>query len=446
MQNSIEAGKVEQAGSLQEIEDRSENTKGFGLVSLTCIVVASMIGAGAFTTSGFSLEALGSPDRVMAAWMIGGAIAILGALSYGTLARHFSESGGEYLYLSRIMHPLAGFIAGFVSLVAGFTGALAFAALAFEAYAAPLLPVTLPPGVLAILVIIFAAVLHGFRVGLGTYTQNLVVIGKLILLSVFLFIAFTTSETPVNAGVPTKPFSISEIAGALVWISLSYSGYNAAVYVSAEARERSTVWRSMWIGTLIVTAIYVLVNAVFAYMAPFELVAGKEDVAAVAAQHIGGTPLAVMVRVIISLALLTSVSAMIMLGPRVYARMAEDRMFPAAFKFRDNVPTFGVIIQAGAALLLIMVSSLKDLLGYLGFTLSLCVALTVSCLFILWYRGERTHGGAVRYLLIPGLFILSTGGLSLLALSNKPLELLASVSTFVVGGVLYLLAQRFYAA
>lgn len=422
-----------------------ENTGGkgvFGLVSLTCVVVASMIGAGAFTTSGFSLDSLGSPDRVMLAWVIGGAVAILGALSYGTLSQHFDESGGEYLYLSRIMHPLAGFIAGFVSLVAGFTGALAFAALAFEAYAGPLLPFTLPTGTIAVAVVLLGVLFHGIKVEVGAYAQNLAVFCKLALLAIFIIIAFTSKGASESAVTTTEEFSIFELAGALVWISLSYSGYNAAVYIAGEAGNRSIVGRAMWIGTIVVTTIYVLVNAVFVYMAPTALVAGKEDVAAVAAQYIGGEPFAILVRVIISLALLTSVSAMIMLGPRVYARMAEDKLFPAAFRFRGKVPTFGVVIQAGAALLLIMISSLKDLLGYLGFTLSLCVALTVSCLFILWRRGQAQTGGLLRYVVVPGLFVLATAILSSLAVSNKPLELVASLSTFAVGAVLYLLAQR----
>ena len=109
----------------------------FGLLTLVSLVVANMIGAGVFTTSGFALADLGTPDRVMVAWLTGGVLAVCGALSYGALVRRITDSGGEYLFLSRVIHPAAGFVAGWVSLLAGFTGAIAFAASALEAYALP---------------------------------------------------------------------------------------------------------------------------------------------------------------------------------------------------------------------------------------------------------------------------------------------------------------------
>jgi fructoselysine transporter len=135
----------------------------FSVVSLTALVIASMIGAGVFTTSGFALADLGTPGRVVCAWFVGGLIALCGAMSYGALAHHITESGGEYLFLSRAIHPLAGFLAGWVSLLAGFTGAIAFAATAFAAYALPeeIRPAWLSHDVLATLVVVGAGLLHG---------------------------------------------------------------------------------------------------------------------------------------------------------------------------------------------------------------------------------------------------------------------------------------------
>src|SRR5688500_2300013 len=160
-----------------------------GLTSLVCLIIANMIGAGVFTTAGFALADLGSANRVMAAWVVGGIIAISGALSYAGLVRHMTESGGEYLFLSRVIHPVAGFIAGWVSLLAGFTGAIAFAALAFETYAFPTRPDWMPSGAAAVTMVALAAVLHGVRVRTGAAFQNFIVVLKVVMIAGFLMFA-----------------------------------------------------------------------------------------------------------------------------------------------------------------------------------------------------------------------------------------------------------------
>ena len=429
---------------------RSNNLK---LLTLVNLIVANMIGAGVFTTSGFALADLGSPDLVMLAWLIGGAVALCGAISYGGLAGYLAESGGEYLFLSRFIHPLVGFVAGWVSLLAGFTGAIAFAALAFEAYASPLLPVVLPAGVPALLLVAAAAALHGARVTIGVKIQNAVVFLKLGLLLVFLGLAFVWSpyshsaapaSVPPAAG-PAAEFSILALAGSLVWISLSYSGFNAAVYVAGEAnRAQVNIPRAIWIGTLAVTAIYLALNAVFMYLAPAAVTTGREDVAAAAAYFIGGEALALLLRSIIALSLLTSVFAMVMTGPRIYARMADDGLFPAFFRFRSDVPRAAIALQAVAAALVIAFASLKDLLSYLGFTLSLCAALTVSCTFLLKRREDRS-GGSFRfpgYPLVPAFFVGTTLLLAGLAVWRSPSEIIATLLTVVTGAAFYYLARR----
>lgn len=392
-----------------------------------------------FTTSGFALSDTGSPDRVMLAWLVGGAIALCGALSYGALAKHLTESGGEYFFLSRVIHPLAGFIAGWVSLLAGFTGAIAFAALAFETYLSPILPIQLPTGFLAVFIVAAAALLHGFRLNVGVGIQNAMVGLKLGLLVIFIGIAAVAGKSYAGSApaAPVSEFSLLSFAGTLVWISLSYSGFNAAVYVAGEAERKATnVPRAMWVGTLMVAAIYLALNAVFLYLAPAALVAGREDIAAVAAFSIGGEPLALLVRAIIAVSLLTSVFAMIMTGPRVYARMAEDKLFPKQLRFRADVPRAAIALQAVAAIIVIAVASLKDLLSYLGFTLSLSAALTVSCLFLLRRKEPLKIPG---YPFVPAFYVGATVLLAVLAVYRNPYELIAALLTFTSGAALYFL-------
>ena len=296
-----------------------------------------MIGAGVFTTSGFAMGDLGSPAYVLAAWLVGGIVALMGAFSYGALARLIPLSGGEYIFLSRSIHPLVGFIAGWVSLLAGFTGAIAYAAITFEAYLTPLFgDAFLPSKLLATLVILAAVFIHGLRVKGGAIIQNMAVILKLALLSGFILFAFfwtmpsTWEGVAAYQGSAPATFSITAFSLTLMWVSFSYSGFNAAVYIAGEVDNAGTlVPRAMVYGTLVTLVVYVLLNTIFVFAPVPASIAFQQDVAAVAAEVLGGEGLALLVRLIIIVALFTSVSAMVMIGPRVYARMAEDGLMPA---------------------------------------------------------------------------------------------------------------------
>jgi fructoselysine transporter len=415
--------------------------KTLGFTSLVCLIIANMIGAGIFTTSGFALSDLGSADRVMAAWVLGGVIALCGALSYGGLVRHITESGGEYLFLSRLIHPLAGFITGWVSLLAGFTGAIAFAARAFETYAFPTRPDWLPDGVAAAGMVLVAALLHGVKVQVGALAQNIVVFLKVVLLIGFLAIAAAVAMTQgaAPAPPPEMPFSLAAFAGSLVWISLSYSGFNAAVYVAGEAKDaHRNAPRALWVGTLIVTVLYIALNAAFVYLPPFEAVAGREDVAAAAAQSIGGTPLTVAIRFVTVVALVTSVFSLVMAGPRVYARMADDGVFPRMFRFGgDGAPTAAILAQAALAIALIALSDLRGLLSYLGFTLSVSAALTVASLFVIARRNGPAAVKVWGYPFTPAFYVLATLILAAMSGRREPVQLLAAIITVVSGSLVY---------
>jgi amino acid transporter len=415
--------------------------KTLGFTSLVCLIIANMIGAGVFTTSGFALGDLGTPHRVMAAWVVGGVIALSGALSYAGLVRRITDSGGEYLFLSRLIHPVAGFIAGWVSLLAGFTGAIAFAARAFETYAFPTRPDWLPNGLAAVGMVLLAGLLHGVKVKTGAVSQNVVVIVKVVLLSGFLAFAASVAASQGMAAPPLNPmpFSFLAFAGSLVWISLSYSGFNAAVYVAGEAKDaQRNAPKALWVGTLIVTVIYVALNAAFVYLPPFESVVGREDVAAAAAQAFGGAGAAVVIRFVTVLALVTSVFSLVMAGPRVYARMADDGVFPRFFRFGgDGAPTAAIVAQTALAIAAISLSDLRGLLSYLGFTLSLSAALTVASLFLIARREGRAAVSVWGYPLTPAFYVVSTLVLAGLAGRRAPMELLASIITIASGSLVY---------
>jgi APA family basic amino acid/polyamine antiporter len=420
----------------------------FGPTTLAALVVANMIGAGVFTTSGFALADLGSPGRVLAAWVVGGGIAICGAIGYGALARQLTASGGEYLFLSRVIHPAAGFVAGWISLLAGFTGAIAFAAHAFESYVRPE-GSSLPPNLIAVLAIAVAAALHAVRARPGAWGQNLVVGTKLVALLVFVVLAAKGWSGGARAWpvCDPVPFSLATFAGSLVWISLSYSGFNAAVYVAGEARDPArTVPAALLRATIGVTLVYLLLNLVFVGFVPCEDVAGRPDVAFAAASSLLGDTGAQVVRAIVALALLSSVSSMIMAGPRVFAQMADDGLFPAALRFRGEVPTAAILTQAAIAILVVLVSDLQSLLGYLGLTLSLSAAFTVSCVFVLRRRQGAAAVPVSGSVVLPAIYVAATVGLALLASTRQPAEWGAAATTVVSGLIVYRLFRSRRAA
>ena len=245
-----------------------------GIPSLAAIVVANMIGAGVFTTSGFALADLGAPGWVLLAWVVGGALAVLGALCYGALAAYLRESGGEYLFLARTVHPRVGFVAGWISLFAGFTGAIAVAAEATAAYLADTLPAWLSADLLGSLLILAAGLLHAVRMAPGAWIQNVAVAVKLMLLTAMVIAGAWAILGAEPSGAAPSPEAGSApgwgaFATSLMWISLSYSGWNAAVYVAGEARDpRRDLPRALLLGTGAVIALYLVWNAVVLFAAP----------------------------------------------------------------------------------------------------------------------------------------------------------------------------------
>lgn len=413
-------------------ESSASDKSTYGLTSLTLLVIASMVGAGVFTTSGFTLGAVGTPARVLMCWGLGGIVAICGAVAYGRLASLMPDSGGEYLYLSRHVHPLAGFLGGWISLTAGFSGAIATAAVAFERYALPetIRPGFLPPDVAAILLVVFCGAAHGIHAVIGKHLQNAVVAIKLLALTAFglTVLAKWNSHTwhwsPVmlsaTSPVPGIWDIAVEMATSLVWISLSFAGFNAAIYVASESTAaRRSVPKALLLGTILVTVLYLLLNLVFVTSVPASDLTNKEPVAAIAALAIGGSTLEHLMRVAVSLGLLSSVLGMIMSGPRVYAKMADDGVFPSTFAAASGGISRSIVLQTVIAVGLIAIqrilvetgfltSSLLGLLSYLGTTLSISSALCVATLFLPSVRVKSRGSNSIVVDIAAAVYVSAT--------------------------------------
>lgn len=415
-----------------EREDTTAGKRPLGLPTATALVVASMIGTGVFTTSGFLLADLKSPWLVLLAWLVGGVVATCGALSYGALSRRFPESGGEYVFLSRTLHPAAGHSAGWVSLLVGFSAPLAAAAFGFGEYTKDWFPHWSPQALGTVLLLAFALI-HAAHTVRGAWVQNFAVALKVLLMAVFVVLALPR--------LPSLPVSAAEVGGAspgafavsLVWVFFSYSGWNAAVYIGGEVREpERNLPRALLQGTALVTALYLALNTAFVFSAPLTALAGKPDIGRVAAMALGGAAWADALSALVALALATSVSAMMMAGPRVYARMACDGVLPRFLACEGDAPRAAIALQCALALLLLWSSTFKGLLTYIGFTLGLSTAATVLGLI----RLKLEEGEALEvpgWPWVPGAFLLGMLAMTVFAVLRQPMESLYGFATLSLG-------------
>ncbi|MFT5048829.1 MAG: amino acid transporter [Chlamydiales bacterium] len=419
----------------------SEARRRLGVPSLAALVAANMIGAGVFTTSGFALADLGSTRWVMLAWVVGGAMAVLGALCYGALAARVSESGGEYTFLSRTLHPSIGFIAGWVSIWAGFTGAIAFAAEAAQAYVAPWVPDGIPLDILGSVAIVMAGLVHSRGVSTGARVQNVIVVIKVLLL--LTLVAIGVANIPPSPAAQPAELSFGTFVVTMMWVSLSYSGWNAAVYIAGEARDpKRTLPRSMLFGALAVTALYLALNWVFIHAAPMDQLAGREDVAAIAARALGGAGLESFVRAILLVALLTSISSMVMIGPRVIAQMAGDKLLPRQLAFSGDVPRTAIWTQVLLSVGMLWASGLREQLTNLGWILSLFTALAVLGLLRLRRREGAQLVPIPGYPFVPYTFLALVVVLTGTMLFVNGRQLIPALVVLVSGALIYALRHR----
>lgn len=410
-----------------------------GLATATALVVANMIGTGVFTTSGFLLADLHSPRVVLAAWAVGGVQAALGALCYGALARRIPESGGEYLFLSRTLHPAAGYVAGWLSLLVGFSAPLAGAAFAFGEYTKSWLPGWPPKLAGTLLILVFSAV-HAWHVRRGAWLQNAAVVLKVALIAGFAAVALP--RLPEPGAMPAAAAPVGAFAVSLVWISFSYAGWNAAVYIGGEVRHpERDLPRALLLGTGIVTALYLALNYVFVFAAPAGDLAGRLEIGRLAAEALGGRAWADAITALVAVGLISSVSSLIMAGPRVYAQMAADGCVPRVFAASDGPPRASIALQTVVALALLWSATFEALLTYIGFTLSLSTAATVAGLIKLRLR-EGPRLPVPGWPWVPWLFLLSVLGMAAFSVGRRPLESLLGLATLAVGWVAWWGSRR----
>ena len=317
-----------------------------GLFPLTNIVIANMIGAGIFTMSGLLMKDLHHPVVMLGLWVVGGLVALCGALSYGELGAAFPHAGGEYAFLSRLYHPVLGFLSGWVSFFVGFSAPIAASAIGFTEYLTRAFPGLLHPGIIggaseaavmkklyAILIISAFTFLHTRGLEAGARVQNSLTGLKILLIVGLVAAGFAVGKGSLSHFAAAAPFRFDfggwkTLGLSLMWIMFAYSGWNASAYIGSEVKEPSrNLPRSLLLGTGIVMLLYIALNLFYLYAIPPAQMEGVISVGGLAAGNLFGKSAETVLSVLISFALFSSLSAFIILGPRVYYAMACDRCF-----------------------------------------------------------------------------------------------------------------------
>jgi APA family basic amino acid/polyamine antiporter len=421
-----------------------------GVPTATAVVIAAMVGSGVFTTLGFQVAEIRSTFAVMMVWLVGGVIALCGALTYGELGAALPRSGGEYHLLRRVYTPVLGFLSGWVSATVGFAGPAALAAMALASYTATFIP-GIAENHLAAGVVLGFSLIHASSLQVGTTFQNLLTVLKVCLILVFVGTAFTVDQVPGitlwpqmgDVGLITGP----AFAVALIFVSYAYTGWNAAIYVAGEIKQPSrTLPRSLLLGTLAVTALYVLLNYVFLRTVPMDELAGQIEVGFLAGVQIFGEAGGQTTAAIIAGLLASTVSAYIFLGPRILMVMGED--MPAltwlSVKSQRGLPVNAFVFQTLVTLALIYTSTFDQVMLYASILLIANSTLAVAGVYVLRVnepnlpRPYRTWG----YPVTPAVFLAVNIWTLMYVLQTRPFESFVGLVILGVGLTLYAVVQR----
>lgn len=372
------------------------NNKKIGWATAAAIVVANMIGTGVFTTLGFQLVEIQNTWSILLLWTLGGLIALLGAFSYAELGTHLRRSGGEYHFISKTIHPFLGYLSGWVSLTVGFAAPVALASMGMAAYLEKFVAVPAIP--LAIFAVVVISLVHSFDIKKSSGFQDVFTVVKIVLIAAFvgvaLFLGVDGNAVDTSSGW-VQEVSTPAFAVALVYVTYAFTGWNAAAYIVEEIKHpRINLPKALIGGTLLVTFLYILLQLAFLKQAPLQALQGKVEIGQIVAENMFGWLGGKWMSIIIALLLVSSISAMVWVGPRITRAMADD--YPLwHFVGRDNrhgIPVRAIWLQSAISIFLILSGSFQQVLLFSGFVLQLFSMLAVIGVFVLRRSKKVTPG------------------------------------------------------
>ena len=433
-----------------------------GPIDAAAIVVSNVIGGGIFFVPIIVAQMVPSSGAILWVWLIGGALAFAGAMAYAELSALRPRAGGEYVYLREAFGPMAAFLTGWTSFIAGFSGAIAASALAFADYVGrfvpaaadvtpivtvpvPLVPLVLSRKALVALVpILVLSFIHIRGLGPGRIVQNVLAGLKATALALIIALGFMMASGHGAAAAAGPALPVSGMLLALVPIMFTYSGWNAAVYVAEEVRNPGrNVPLALGLGTLTVIVIYVALNALYLHVLGVAALAALPGrLLDVVGERLFGVMAANAIALFTMVSLSASISAMTLAGPRVYYAMAQDGLFlDAASRVhpRYHTPAVAILAQSLWTIVLVLSGTLSQLVSYTGFAVILFSAVAVASLFVLRRRDPDAPRPfrAWGYPWAPAIFVIACSAMVVNEMFRNGATALAGVAVIVAGIPVY---------
>lgn len=423
--------------------------KKYSLNTATAVVIANMIGTGVFGSLGFQLLGIHDYSSIIILWLAGGVIALCGAFAYSELGAALPRSGGEYNFLTEIFHPLVGFLSGWVSAIVGFSAPIALAASLLGGYFSNVIP-GYDARIIGAAVIISITIIQTIDYRIGGGFQSFATMLKIALILIFVGAGFSFVTPQPISFVPSHEtvsamFS-SAFAASLVYVNFAYSGWNASSYIAGEIKKpQRNIPLSIIGGTAVVTVLYVLLNFIFLYAAPAKEMTGIPDVAFIPAKYIFGENGGRFISLIISMLLVSTISSMIIAGPRVLQSMGEDfSVFKlVSHRNKHGIPSIAIWFQSAVALVILFTSTFQTIIGYTTFVLTVFATLTVLGVIVLRYkkpnlpRPYKTFG----YPFTPIFFIVANLWFMFFWMKNNITPSLIGIGIVAVGLLIYFAAN-----
>lgn len=400
-----------------------------------------MIGTGVYTSLGFQLSAVQNTWSILLLWLAGGLMALFGAFAYAELGTHFKESGGDYIYLSRVFHPILGYLSAWAGLTVGFSAPVSLAAMAFTKYLAPF---GLRDNVwLAIAVIVLIGLMHSFTLRHSSRLQNISTLVKVLFILCLIFLGFfisTGKQTALNFSSSWQSEILKPgFAVSMVFVAFAYTGWNAAAYVADEIHiPKKNIPRSLIGSTLFVAIIYILFQFVLLKNASVRQMVGKEDVTFVSFDNLLGTAGGKWVSVFIAIQLIATISSYLWVGPRVTWAMARENKLwrPLARKNKHGIPVAAVWLHVAISIALALSGSFEKILLYAGFVLQLMASLTVASSLFIRNRQPGTFQTPLKPVL-QVIFLLFNTWVLIFTLYSRPVESLIGIGILLMGLLIY---------
>jgi basic amino acid/polyamine antiporter, APA family len=381
-----------------------------GLFDATMVVMGGIVGAGIFINPYVVAQRLHSPVLILAAWAIGGLLAILGAFIYAELADRMPSVGGQYAYLKEAYHPALGFLYGWVLLLVVQTGGMAAVTVTFAHYFVELTGAELDPRLIGSLALVILTLVNCLGVKLGSRVQSALTVLKIIAIACLIGAGiFLTREPHPLLHSVDQPLSgglLSAFGTAMIPVLFAYGGWQTANFIAAEIDEpRRNLPRALVIGVAGVIALYVLVSfACLRSLGASGLASTTTPASAVMRLTVGNRGVK-LIAAGIAVSTLGFLSQSILTAPRVYFAMAEDRLFFRAVGSvspRTHVPVIAILLQSLWTAVIVFSGRYEQILNYVVSMDFLFFGLTATCLFVFRRRERLARGRALEPVQLAG--------------------------------------------